>query len=75
MRQVTRWMVLFCLLAAASTLWGCISQTKTEVPAPTKNQIGANDTAFVLSDLSGKDIKFPSDFSGKRVLMVFFSTG
>lgn len=75
MRQVTRWIVLFCLLAAASILGGCVSQIKPEEPTPTKNQVSGNDTAFVLSDISGKEIKFPDDFSGKKVLVVFFSTG
>jgi hypothetical protein len=74
-RQVTRWIVLFCLLAAASISGGCISQIKPEVLTPAKDQAGANDRSFVLSDLSGKEVKFPEDFSGQKVLVVFFSTG
>lgn len=75
MRQVTRWMVLLFLLVAASFLGGCSSQTKPDSIIPAKNQVKTNDMAFVLPDLSGKEVKFPDDFSGKKVLLVFFSTG
>lgn len=75
MRQVTRWMVLLFLLVATSSLGGCISQTKPDSITPAKNQVNTNDMAFVLFDLSGKEVKFPDDFSGKKVLLVFFSTG
>lgn len=75
MRQMMRWMVLFFLLVAASLLGGCISQTTPDSITPAKNEVKTNDMVFVLPDLSGKEIKFPDDFSGKKVLLVFFSTG
>jgi len=72
---VARWIVLFCLLAAASITGGCISHIKPEVITPAKDQAGADDRSFVLSDLSGKEVRFPQEFSGQKVLVVFFSTG
>lgn len=74
MRQVTRWLILFCMLATTCIVGGCISLSKPDANKSTEDKASA-ETAFVLPDLSGKEVKFPGDYSGKKALLLFFSTG
>lgn len=72
MRSARRWWLLaLVLLVSTGVLSACLKSSEIQTPAAIKQPAAA----FVLDDVSGKMVKFPEDFQGKKVLLVFFSTG
>lgn len=64
--------LLLILLIAMSGV-GCITSNPDTGGGGSLQQL-TEAPAFVLSDLQGREVKFPGDFSGEKAALVFFST-